>query len=220
MSEELSAAAIATLYLVANQYGSILLAEFLQSLCKLFSGQFDATHALNALQDDGAHIAFLQFLLPCCQVVQRQVGHVAVIVDGRDDFRVVGHLHGQTGPSVEGLLGREYAGAPVRKRGQLQRVFVGFGAAVYEKQLIVVVAADGAQPFGQFHLQPVNHRIAVESQLPQLFAHLLHIVRMRVTDADDGMPAIQVQILLSLIVPDLTALSPHDVYIEQGIYVK
>jgi hypothetical protein len=43
---------------------------------------------------------------------------------------------------------------------------------------------------------------------------------MTVTYADYGMTTVQVQILLTFLVPYLTALSLHDVYVEQGIYVK
>ena len=43
---------------------------------------------------------------------------------------------------------------------------------------------------------------------------------MAVTYADYGMTAIEVQILLTFLVPYLTALSLYDVYVEQGIYVK
>jgi hypothetical protein len=41
-----------------------------------------------------------------------------------------------------------------------------------------------------------------------------------VTDGDDGMSAIQVQILLTLVIPNLTSLSFYDVHIEQGIHVE
>ena len=40
------------------------------------------------------------------------------------------------------------------------------------------------------------------------------------TDADDGMTAIQVKVFLTLVIPYLTTFSLHDVHIEQGIYVK
>jgi hypothetical protein len=43
---------------------------------------------------------------------------------------------------------------------------------------------------------------------------------MRVPDADNGMPAIEVEILLTLIVPYLTALALHDIHVEERIYVE
>jgi hypothetical protein len=43
---------------------------------------------------------------------------------------------------------------------------------------------------------------------------------MGMAHADDGMTAIEVQIFLTLVIPDLASLALHDVHIEQGIYVK
>jgi hypothetical protein len=41
-----------------------------------------------------------------------------------------------------------------------------------------------------------------------------------VSDGDDGMTAIQVQVLLSLVIPYLTSLSFYDVNVEKGIHVE
>jgi hypothetical protein len=43
---------------------------------------------------------------------------------------------------------------------------------------------------------------------------------MRVSDADHGMPAIEVKILLTLVVPHLTALALHDIHVEERIYIE
>jgi hypothetical protein len=43
---------------------------------------------------------------------------------------------------------------------------------------------------------------------------------MGVADADHGMSAIEVQILLALLIPHLTALALDDVNIEERIYVE
>jgi hypothetical protein len=43
---------------------------------------------------------------------------------------------------------------------------------------------------------------------------------MRVSDADNGMSAIEVKILLPLVVPYLTALALHDIHVEERIYVE
>ena len=178
MSEELTAAPVAALDLVADQNRAILLAGSCQTLGKLLGGELDAAHTLNALQDDGTDVALLQLSLPGGQVVHRQIGHVAVGVDGGDNLRIVGHLYGETCAPVEGLLGREHARAAIGKRGQLQCVLVGLGTAVDEKQLVVVVARDAAQSLGQLHLQLVHHGVRVEPQLADLFCDLLDIVRM------------------------------------------
>ena len=45
-------------------------------------------------------------------------------------------------------------------------------------------------------------------------------MRMRVADTDDSMSAIEVQILLSLVVPHLTTFAFDDVYIKERINVE
>ena len=120
VGEEATAASVAALYLVADKHCSVLLAELMQALGKLGCGQLDAANALNALQDDSAHVALAQL-----------------------NLRVVRCFHGERRASVESLLTREDARATVVERSQLQGVLVGLGTAVDEKQLIVVVAAGG-----------------------------------------------------------------------------
>ena len=104
MGEELSATAIAALYLVANQHGAVFLAGSSQSLCKFGRGHLDAAHALDTLQDDSAYIALSQFSLPCWKIIHWQISDVAIIIDRGNNLRIVGHLYGQTCPAMESLL--------------------------------------------------------------------------------------------------------------------
>ena len=164
VGKELTTAAIATLYLVADEYGAVFLAGSRQTLCKLGCSHHTATDALDALQDHGAHIALGQFALPCLQVVHGQEGHMTVVVDGSHNLWVARHLYSQRCAAVEGVVDREHARAPIGEAGQLQRVLVGLGATVDEKQLVVVVAADGAQALGQLLLQRVDDTVGVEAQ--------------------------------------------------------
>ena len=145
---------------------------------------------------------------------------MAVGVDGGNNLGVVGHFDGQRGAAVESLLGTEHTGAAVGERRQFQRVLVGLGSAVDEEQLVVVIAADLAQSLGQLLLQLVNHRVRVEPNLIELLRHLLYVVRMRMSDGDDGMTAVEVQIFLPLVVPYVATLSFHNVYVEQGINIE
>jgi hypothetical protein len=41
-----------------------------------------------------------------------------------------------------------------------------------------------------------------------------------VSDADDGMSAIQVQVFLTFVIPHFAALALYDVHIEERIYVE
>ena len=95
MSEKLAASAIAALDFVANQDGVVLVTEFAQTLHEVGRHHTDATHALNALEDAGADVALLQFTFPGREVVQRKIGDVAVGVDGRNDFGILGSLDSQ-----------------------------------------------------------------------------------------------------------------------------
>ena len=95
VGKEASAAAVAALNLIGDEHGTIFVAELLKTLGKLLTHELDAAHALDALNDAGADIALGQFLTPGLQVVEGQIGGVAVGVDGGDDLRVVGHLYGQ-----------------------------------------------------------------------------------------------------------------------------
>ena len=106
------------------------------------------------------------------------------------------------------------------KGGELQGVLVGLRTAVDEEQAIVLIAAGVPQPFGQLALEFVDHGIAVEAQLSHLAAHGLHVVGMCVTDGDDGVAAIEVEVLRSLFVPNATAFATRDGHIHQRINIE
>ena len=221
VGKELTRTTVSALYLVAYQRSTIALAGVCQILCKLRSGHLDAAHALDAFQDDGCHTTARQFAHPWLYIVQRQEAHMVVVVQRSHNLRVVGHLDSQRRTAMERLLARQDAcGLRILERCQLQRILVGLGTAVNQEQLVVLITANLTQTLGQLLLQLVNHRVAVESYLLQLLRHLLDVVRMRVAYADHGMTAIEVQIFLSLVIPNLTALALHDVHVEEWIYVE
>ena len=220
MGKELAASSVTALDLVADQHGTVALAGISQALSELWRGHLDAAHTLDALEDDGSDTTLRQFTHPRLQVVQRQETGMVVIVDGGDDLWVVRHLDGQTRPSVECFLAREHTGVARLERSQFQGVLVGLGTGVDEKQLVVVVATYLSQSLSQFHLQFVNHGVRIEPDVLQLLRHLFNIVRVRVSDADHGMAAIQVEVFLTLVIPNLTALALHNVHVEERIYVE
>ena len=140
VSEELTATAIATLYLVADEHGTILLASSLQTLCKLWSNHVATTYALNGFDDTSANIALSKFLLPSLKVVDRKIGDMTISVDRSDNLRIVRYLNGKRSTTMEGFLYREHASSAVGERSQLQCILVSFGTRVDEEELIVVVA--------------------------------------------------------------------------------
>ena len=145
---------------------------------------------------------------------------MAIGIDGRDNLGIVRGLHGERRAPVEGFLCREHAGAPVGERGEFQRILVGLRTGVDEEELVVVVAGEASEPFRQFHLQRVDHRVGVEAESVQLVVHLFYIVGMGVADGNHRVAAIEVEVFLSFVVPHATALSFDDVHIEQGIDIK
>ena len=85
--------------------------------------------------------------------------------------------------------------------------------------MIIFITTYLAQTLSEFHLQLVDDRVGIETQVVQLVGEHLNIVRMAMTDADNGMTAIKVEIFLTLFVPYLAALSFYNINIEKRIYV-
>ena len=121
---------------------------------------------------------------------------------------------------MEGFLAGEYSCATSLERGQFQSILIGLGSGIDEEQLVVIVATDFSKALCQLHLQLVDHRIGVEPNLLQLLRYLINIMGVGVPDADDGVPAIQIQVLLSFLVPYSTAFALDNVYIEERINIE
>ena len=214
MGEELAAASVAALYLVADEHRSVFAARCLQTLGKLGCGETYAAHTLYALQYDCRHIALCQLSLPWLKVVERQISHVAVGIYGSDDFRIVGGFHCQRRAAMECFLCRKYAFAAGVERSQLHGVLVGLGSAVDQEQLIVVVTASFAQTCGELLLQGVDNRVGVEAQTVELTLESLDVMRMAVADAYHRVTAVEVEIVLTFVVPDGASAAFYYVYVE------
>ena len=219
VSKELTASAITALDFIANQDGAVFLAGCLQALSKLRSYHVATTYALDRLNDTSADIALGKFLLPSLQIIDRKIGYVTIVIDRSDDLRIICYLYGKGSSSVESLLYRKHAGSSVGEGSQLQGILVCFGTRVDEEELIIFITAYLAQTLSEFHLQLVDDRVGIETQVVQLIGEHLHIVRMAMTDADNGMTAIEVEVFLTLVVPYLAALSFYNINIEKRIYV-
>ena len=89
-------------------------------------------------------------------VVQREIGHVTVIVDRCDDRRIVGGFYRQRRTAVKRLVEGNDFGTSVMERSQFQSVLIGFRATVDKKQAVVLVAGDFSQSFGYLLLQLVD----------------------------------------------------------------
>ena len=220
VGKEPSAASVTRLDLVEDEEGAGLVAQAAQALQEGGVGDTDAAHALDALDDDGTHVSLLQLGAGALKVVQLEEGHMPVGVDGGDDGGVLRRFHGERGPSVERLGEGHHARPSVVERGELECILVGLRSGIDEEEAVVFVAGRLAESLGKLALQQVDDGVGVETQHARLAAHCLHIVRVGVTDGDDGMAAVEVQVLRAPVVPDTAALALDDVDVKQGIYVE
>ena len=112
-----------------------------------------------------------------------------------------------------------YGGHAVISIGHCHPHYVEMLTRVDEEELIIFITASLAQTLSEFHLQLVDDRVGIETQIVQLVGEHLYIVRMAMADADNGMTAIKVEIFLTLVVPYLAALTFYNINIEKRIYV-
>ena len=207
MGKEFSATAVSTLDFVQNQNRSGFGTNLAKFLHKFGSRYFDTAHSLYSFDDNSAYVTFRQFLLHRFDVIQREIGHMTVVVDRSNDGGVVCSLHCKGCTSVEGFAERNDFGASVIERSQLQRVFIGFGSAVDQKQRVIFITGNLSQACSHFLLQLVDNRVGIKAKGCYLIADHLHIVGMRVSDGDDGMASVEVQIFRTVLIPYFTALS-------------
>ena len=73
---------------------------------------------------------------------------------------------------------------------------------------------------GHLLLELVDDGVGVEAQGGYLVADHLHVVRMGVADGDDGMAAVEVEVLRTVLVPHVAAFPFDDVDVEQRIYIE
>ena len=99
--------------------------------------------------------------------------------------------------------------APGVERCQLDGILIGFGAGVAEEEPVVVITRHAAESLCQLDLQRVHDRIGVKTEFSDLLRNGLHVVGLRVSDRDDGVSAVEVEVLGSGLVVDEAPLSPH-----------
>ena len=175
VGKELAAAPATALYLVEYECGACGVALLLEFLQKLGIGYSYSSHSLYALDDDGCYVALCKFGTHCLNVVERQIRGVSVVIYGGYYLWVVGYLHSKRCAAVECLVEGNDTGAAVLERRQLQRIFVGLGSRVYEKEVVILVTAYLAQRFCHLALQGVYHRIRVEAKRAHLPAYVIDI---------------------------------------------
>ena len=214
MGKELTATTIATLDLIADQHGTIFLASLGQTLGKLRRSHDTTAYTLDTFENHSTDIAFSEFFLPRFEIIHGKEGHLMVIVDRCEIFLVIRDLHSKRSTAMERVLHSEHPTAPVVKAGELQCILVSLSSTVDQEKTIVFIATDLSKTLSQLLLQGVDDTVGVESDLLHLIVDSLDIMRMTVTNADDCMTAIEVQILLSFIVPYAGSFAPYDIDVE------
>ena len=204
MGKELAAAAISRLYLIDDEHGGGVGTYLAQLTQEIVRGQLYAANALYALDDHGAHIAPGQLATHGLDVVEGKIDDLESVIYRRNDFGIVGHIHG----------GRRTAVERVRKRD------VGFGARIDEEEAVIVVTRRTAQLLGQLGLQLVDHRIGIEGQPVELRREFLDIIGVGVPYRNHGVAAVKVEIFITLVVINMTPFSLHDIDVEERIYIK
>ena len=215
MREEPAAAAVTRLNLVEDHHrtrGVALLAHGTQEVVRCHTY---AAHALYTLDDDGSIGAAAKLRTHRLDIVQRRECHLIGTVHGSLYRGVVRNGHGQTRTSVEGSVHGQHTLAARRERSQLQGVLVGLGAAVAEEERIVVISRQFAQLVRQLLLQGVDDGIRIEPDLRELRRDHLHIVRMGVTYRDDGMAAVEIEILDTVAIPQICPMGLYRLHVEQ-----
>ena len=220
VSEEFARASVAALYFVADEDGVMLITQSAQLLHKLLRGYADPANALNTLDDDGADIVFLYLALPGGNIIEGKVGNMTVIIDWSNDLGVVGSLYCQGRAAMKGFFGGKYARAAVIEGCELESILIGLGTRVDKKQTVVFVSANLAQSLGQLALQGVDDGVAIKAQLIQLARNGLHVMRMAMPYANDGVAAIEVEIFLPIGVPYAAVTAAIDGYVHQRIHIK
>ena len=102
---------------------------------------------------------------------------------------------------------------------QFQGIFVGFCTTVNEKQTVVIVARKSTETMCQFLLQGIDYAVGIETQLAGLSCECFDVVWMAVPNADDSMSTIEVEVLLTFVIPNVATLSACDGDVEEGVYV-
>ena len=100
------------------------------------------------------------------------------------------------------------------ERSKLQGILVGLGAGIVQEKAVVGIAGGFAELVCKLLLQRILNAVGVESYAVELVLKCFHITRMAVSHGDDGMAAVEVQVFLSLVVPDVASTSLLYCYVE------
>jgi len=153
-------------------------------------------------------------------VIERQTNDIIRLIDRRDDRRIVRCGHRQRRPSMKGFAKGYHLFPAIVETGQFQRILIGLRSGVAKEEAIIGPAGYPAELFGQLFLKRNMNGIGIEPYLVQLVGDPLDIMRMSMTDRNDRMATIQIEILLPFLVPHIGAFCLYDSDIIDRINVE
>ena len=219
MCKELAAAPATALYLIENESGISAVAKCLQLLQESWRWNLHTTDTLYTFNDDGCNITLPNLGTHSINVTHGNECRVAACIYWRNNLWIVGNLNGKRCAAMESLFKSYHTLFSVLERREFERILICLGTGVYKEKTVILVTAYSAQLFSNTLLQGVDDGIGVETKRCNLTAYHVDIAGMGMTNGDDGMSAIEVEILVALVVPHLAALALDDIHIEERIYI-
>ena len=141
-------------------------------------------------------------------------------VERRDDFRVIRGRYRARGAAVKRAPKCNHADFSGVEGRQLQRILVGLGPRVAQKQRVILIARHLAQLVRQLRLKGNLHRVGVEADVLQLLGEALHVVRVAVADGNNGVATVEIQVFLTLVIPQLRAERSNGRDVDERINVE
>ena len=163
MSKELTATAIARLYLIHNEQRTRLIACLAGSVQELCRCHTDTAYTLNRLDNNGGILLARKFALKSLHVVKIDEGNIRSLIGRGLDCGVIRQRHSHTCATVECAVHSQHAGTTRCERSQLNGILVSLRTTIAEEEFVVGVARQGTQLLGQLYLQGVDNGIGIEA---------------------------------------------------------
>jgi len=118
---------------------------------------------------------------------------------------IPGNRSGCRRSTVKAVSQCEYLFPASRLKGDLERILVGLGATVDEKDFCQIRGRDGDESLGRSRANVQRNRVTLKNHALALFAYRLHEIRVTVPERCDGMPAPVVENALAFLGKQIAA---------------
>ncbi len=192
--ERRAGAAHAALHLIEYQQRAGVIAALPQCLQHGLADIVGAAHSLYGFDDDCGRIA-VDELLDGGGFVARREPHVERRAREAVPFfqGAPGHRAGRRGAAVEALFERHDLAAARQLEGELQRIFVGLGAAVDPKHRVQSQACELRQARCGAFADDHGQRVGLKGHLARLALERRQPARMAVAQTRDRVAAVEIQ---------------------------